>query len=79
MNQNDNLSDKKNLLLEAKNLSVGYNSLPLLKPFSFSVRAGEIVSLIGANGSGKSTILKTISGQLEAIGGAIYIEENELK
>ena len=59
--------------VEFKNLSVGYNSKPLHKPFSFSVREGEFVSLIGANGSGKSTILKTLIKEIPAISGEVHV------
>jgi cobyric acid synthase CobQ len=66
-------------MLELKNLSVGYDKQPLQNPFSLLLKKGEILTLIGANGAGKSTILKTIIKQLEPVAGAIYIEENELK
>jgi len=70
---------KGETILEFENLSVGYEKQPLQKPFSLSLKKGEILTLIGANGAGKSTILKTIIKQLEPVAGAIYIEGNELK
>ena len=50
------------MLLELKNIVAGYGSIMALKGISLSVREGSIVSLIGANGAGKSTTMKTIMG-----------------
>ncbi len=50
------------ILLEIKNLSVFYDAIQALKGISLSVPKGSIVCLIGANGAGKSTVLKSISG-----------------
>ena len=58
-------------LLEIENLSVHYGGIEALNGVSFSVNAGEIVTLIGANGAGKSTTLKSISGLVSASGGTI--------
>ncbi|MCD8499098.1 MAG: ABC transporter ATP-binding protein [Clostridiales bacterium] len=58
-------------LLEIENLSVHYGGIEALKNISFKVEAGEIVTLIGANGAGKSTTLKSISGLVSASGGTI--------
>ena len=49
-------------LLDIKNLQVRYGRKEVIKGISMSVEAGEIVTLIGANGAGKSTVLRTISG-----------------
>jgi branched-chain amino acid transport system ATP-binding protein len=65
------------MLLEVKNLSVSYGNIRAVHDVSFSVDKGEIVTLIGANGAGKSTILNTISGLVQADGGEIvYQGEN---
>ena len=48
-------------LLELENLSAGYGPVQAVRNISLTVDAGEIVTLIGANGAGKSTILRTIS------------------
>ena len=61
-------------LLEIENLSVHYGGIKALKGISFSVNAGEIVTLIGANGAGKSTTLKSISGLVNASDGQIRHE-----
>ncbi len=51
-------------MLKANNLHVFYGAIHAIKDVSFHVDQGEIVTLIGANGAGKSTILNTISGLL---------------
>lgn len=58
-------------LIEIENLSVHYGGIEALKGISFHVNAGEIVTLIGANGAGKSTTLKSISGLVSASSGTI--------
>jgi branched-chain amino acid transport system ATP-binding protein len=50
------------MLLCVENLHVHYGAIHALKGVSFNVDRGEIVTLIGANGAGKSTVLRTISG-----------------
>ena len=64
-------------MLEVKNLSVHYGMIQAVRNVDFKVNEGEIVSLIGANGSGKSTILKTLSGLIHPSEGEIvYLGEN---
>ncbi|GAY73312.1 ABC transporter ATP-binding protein [Lentilactobacillus kosonis] len=64
-------------MLKVDNLSVNYGVINAVKDVSFEINEGEIVSLIGANGAGKTTILKTISGLLKAKGGTItYLGRN---
>ena len=65
--------------LQTDALSVGYNGKTLISKVALSVQRGRIVTLIGPNGSGKSTILKTIAGQLPRIGGAAYLDGEELR
>ena len=59
------------MLLEVKDLSVHYGVIQALKGVSLQVEEGEIVSLIGANCAGKTTLLQTISGLLKKSGGDI--------
>jgi branched-chain amino acid transport system ATP-binding protein len=66
-------------LLEVKNLCVFYGGIKALKGISFGIRKGEIVTLIGANGAGKSTTLRAISGLLKAKEGEILFEGASLK
>ena len=64
-------------MLEVKNLSVHYGIIQAVRNVNFTVNEGEIVSLIGANGAGKSTILKTLSGLIHPSEGEIvYLGEN---
>ena len=64
-------------MLKAENFNVYYGKIHALKDVSFEVNDGEIVALIGANGAGKSTTLKTLSGILHSRGGKItFCDEN---
>ncbi len=65
-------------MLEIKNIDVFYGDVQVLWNVSFEVNKGEIVALIGANGAGKSTILKTISGILRPKKGEILFEGNPI-
>src|ERR1700744_4007245 len=58
-------------MLEIKNLVVNYGAISALHGISLSVPDGKIVTLIGANGAGKTTALKTISGLLKPASGEI--------
>jgi branched-chain amino acid transport system ATP-binding protein len=58
-------------LLEVKDLRVSYGGIEALRGVSFKVDEGQIVTLIGANGAGKSTTLRTICGIVKAKGGSI--------
>lgn len=61
------------MLIEVKNLDVGYQDKQVVFGASLSVDAGEFVALIGHNGAGKTTLLKTICGYLKArVGQVIY-------
>jgi branched-chain amino acid transport system ATP-binding protein len=65
-------------LLEVNDLHVYYGAIHALQGVSFHVDEGEIVTLIGANGAGKSTTLKTISGLLRPRQGNIFFQGQEL-
>ena len=58
-------------LLEVKGLSAGYGRVPVLHGVDFTVEEGEIVGVLGHNGMGKTTLLKTIMGIVPATGGVI--------
>lgn len=62
-----------------ENLSVGYGKKPLIHDICVGIRRGEIITLIGPNGSGKSTILKSITRQLQLMGGKVYLDRKDLK
>jgi branched-chain amino acid transport system ATP-binding protein len=59
------------MLLEVKNLCASYGSITALDNVSFSVTKGHIVSIVGANGAGKSTVLRTVSGLHAASSGSV--------
>jgi branched-chain amino acid transport system ATP-binding protein len=63
---------KADLLLSVSNLRVSYDSIKAVDDISFAVARGEIVTLIGANGAGKSSILRAISGLIPFEGSIMY-------
>lgn len=66
-------------MLEIKNLDVSYGAVHAIHGVSIKVNDGEIVSLIGANGAGKTTILRTISGLKKADSGEITFDGADLR
>ncbi len=66
-------------LLDVQDLHVYYGQIHALKGVSLSVDSGEIVTLIGANGAGKSTTLKTISGLLKPRQGRVVLADEDLR
>ncbi len=68
---------EKEVLLRAEDLNVYYGSIHAIHGVSFTVHRGEIVTLIGANGAGKSTTLNTVSGLLRSKTGSLsFLGEN---
>jgi branched-chain amino acid transport system ATP-binding protein len=65
-------------MLELKDLAVNYGTITALHDVSLRVETGSIVTLIGANGAGKSTTLRTISGLLRAHRGSIRYDDEEI-
>ena len=65
-------------MLEVKGLSVGYKDVLAVQDVSFTVRRGEVVSLIGSNGAGKSTILRAIAGLLRPRRGEILLDNQPI-
>ena len=65
-------------MLKIENLQVAYGGIQALRGISLEVPDGKIVTLIGANGAGKSTTLRTISGLVKAKGGSIKYDDTEL-
>ena len=65
-------------LLKVDNIHVYYGAIHAIKGISFEVNEGEIVTLIGANGAGKSTTLNTIAGLLKPRSGSITFEGRNL-
>lgn len=60
------------MLLEVKDLKVNYGKAEAVKGVSLNVNEGEVVSIVGANGAGKTTILRTISGLNKCVSGEIW-------
>lgn len=65
-------------MLQVKDLSISYGAIQAVHHVDFEVKKGEIVTLIGANGAGKSTILKTISGIVKPQSGSIEYQNESL-
>ncbi|MBO4458211.1 MAG: ABC transporter ATP-binding protein [Butyrivibrio sp.] len=65
--------------MRIENATVGYRKSAVLKDINLDVKKGEIISLIGPNGGGKSTLLKSIRGELGLVHGCVYLGEDEIK
>ncbi|GAA0693035.1 ABC transporter ATP-binding protein [Clostridium cadaveris] len=70
------MSDK--ILLNLENLSVSYGGIKAVKGINLEVPEGKVVTLIGANGAGKSTILRSIVGLVKTAGGSIKFDGEEI-
>lgn len=66
------------MLLELKNVEAAYGNIKALKGINLSVEEGKIVTLIGANGAGKSTTMKTIMGVMKPVSGDILFKGESL-
>ena len=66
-------------LLEVRDLTVSYGGIQAVRGISFDVPEGQVVTLIGANGAGKSSTLRSIVGLVKPSGGSIQFQRNELK
>jgi branched-chain amino acid transport system ATP-binding protein len=65
-------------VLEIRNVSAGYGKVGILRDVSLTVGAGEVVALLGPNGVGKTTMLRTISGLIRATSGEIVYDGQAL-
>ncbi|WP_019785273.1 ABC transporter ATP-binding protein [Streptococcus sobrinus] len=66
-------------MLKIENLSISYEAIEAVKDVSFEVNEGEVVTLIGANGAGKTSILRTISGLVRPSNGTISYLDNQIQ
>jgi branched-chain amino acid transport system ATP-binding protein len=66
------------MLLDVKDLNVYYGAIHALQGISFNIEEGEIVTLIGANGAGKSTILRTVSGLIRPRTGTVAFRNEDI-
>ncbi len=64
-------------MLRVSKIEVHYNGVPAVHDVSFAVKEGELVAIVGANGAGKTTILKAVAGALHPVSGKIeFLDEN---
>lgn len=70
--------ERRDIVLEVAEVRAGYGELPVLHGASLSLHEGEAVGIVGHNGSGKTTFLKTIVGHLPVKGGRIVIDGNDV-
>src|SRR5215216_8080216 len=66
-------------LLEVSNVETYYGPIMAIRGISFAVPKGQIVTILGANGAGKTTILKTVSGVMDAQKGSVVFEGREIR
>ena len=66
-------------MLQARNLTIGHEkSKPLISDINFRCETGDLIILLGVNGIGKSTLLKTLCGLLDPISGSLYYEQTDI-
>ncbi len=65
-------------MFELRGVAVGYGGVPVLQNVSFTARAGQITALVGANGCGKTTLLKAVARQLPTLRGTICLHGRDL-
>ena len=68
----------KNLLLKIENISSGYGSTIIVNNFSFEIEKGQVLAITGSNGMGKTTLMKTIMGLIEARNGTITFKGEDI-
>ena len=66
-------------MLECRNLNIHYGKLHVIRDVSFEIKEKELVSIIGANGAGKSTIINTLSGMRRATSGEIHFLDTHIE
>ena len=69
-------SGSQDAILSCLNLGAGYGAAPVLEEVSFAVKPGEMVALLGANGAGKSTAMRAVTGLLRPVTGSIVLDDN---
>jgi branched-chain amino acid transport system ATP-binding protein len=70
--------ENNDLILELRNVQAGYGDIEVLRDISIKVRKGQIVSILGANGAGKSTMMKTIFGLIRPRHGQVIFEGQDI-
>ena len=74
----DEAQKNTNIVIRSDALTVGYGSTPIVSGINLTIRAGSVVTLIGRNGSGKSTMLRCFSGQRTPLSGQVFLGGTEL-
>ncbi len=69
---------RPDVLVRAKGLAVGYGHEPVCGPATFMVRPGDVLAVVGANGTGKSTLLRSVLGLLPVLGGSLQVLGSEV-
>ncbi len=72
------MTDERDTILEVKSLSGGYGRVPILHGIDFQVTEGEVVGILGHNGMGKTTLLRTLMGFLPATSGSIRFHQTDM-
>ena len=67
-----------NEMMSVRSLRSGYGRIPILQGIDFSVATGEFIGLFGHNGMGKTTLMRTLAGQLRATAGRIHLREVDI-
>ena len=67
------------MMIELRNIDAGYGQIQIVRDVSMNIDNNEIVALVGANGAGKSTIIKTISGMLPVSSGSIIFQGKRIE
>ena len=65
-------------MIEVKDLHVRYGAVHAVRGMSFSVAEGELVTLLGANGAGKSSSILCVAGAIKAAGGRVYLDGEDV-
>lgn len=73
------MPESNDIMLELQNLEVSYGMIRAVSGISFKIKRGEIVALIGANGAGKTSTLRAISGLEDCSAGKIYFDGQEIQ